>query len=198
VVAYYNSVAASYGFQAGVQKFGYALFFMTNAALDQLDSTDGFELGVGPSLVVVDEGMGKSITTNTITSDVYAFIFSQKGLMAGAGIQGSKSTRISKESTPQAPRSGELTMSCARILVATILALALSATAGRAGEAANANLDILRDTIRANRKALVAANLTLTDEEAGRFWPLYDKYQTELNAVQDRAVKVIQDYTASF
>ncbi|HYV56978.1 MAG TPA: lipid-binding SYLF domain-containing protein [Candidatus Nitrosopolaris sp.] len=96
VVAYYNSVAASYGFQAGVQKFGYALFFMTNAALDQLDSTDGFELGVGPSLVVVDEGMGKSITTNTITSDVYAFIFSQKGLMAGAGIQGSKITRISK------------------------------------------------------------------------------------------------------
>ena len=89
-------------------------------------------------------------------------------------------------------------MSCPRILIAVILTLALSATAGRAGEAANANLDILVDTIRANRKALVAANLTLSDEEAGRFWPLYDKYQTELNAVQDRAVKVIQDYTASF
>ncbi|HYV56977.1 MAG TPA: hypothetical protein VE911_05515 [Candidatus Nitrosopolaris sp.] len=89
-------------------------------------------------------------------------------------------------------------MSCPRILVATVLALALSATAGRAGEAADANLDILRDTIRANRKALVAANLTLTDEEAGRFWPLYAKYQTEMNAVQDRAVKVIQDYTANF
>jgi len=96
VVAYYNSVAASYGFQAGVQKFGYALFFMSDAALDQLDSTRGFEVGVGPSLVVVDAGMGKSITSNTITSDVYAFIFDQKGLMAGVGIQGSKITRIDK------------------------------------------------------------------------------------------------------
>jgi len=96
VAGYYNSVAASYGFQAGAQKFGYALFFMTDAALDQLDATRGFELGVGPSLVVVDSGKGKSITSNTITSDVYAYIFDQKGLMAGAGIQGSKITRIDK------------------------------------------------------------------------------------------------------
>jgi lipid-binding SYLF domain-containing protein len=96
VAGYYNSVAASYGFQAGVQKFGYALFFMNDAALKQLDATKGFELGVGPSVVVVDEGMGRSITSNTITSDVYAFIFDQKGLMAGVGIQGSKISRISK------------------------------------------------------------------------------------------------------
>jgi lipid-binding SYLF domain-containing protein len=96
VAGYYNSVAASYGLQAGVQKFGYALFFMNDAALQQLDSTHGFELGVGPSIVVVDEGLGKSITSNTITSDVYAYIFDQKGLMAGIGIQGSKITRIDK------------------------------------------------------------------------------------------------------
>ena len=89
-------------------------------------------------------------------------------------------------------------MPCARILLATVLALALSATPGRAGEAARANLDILRDTIRANRKALVAANLTLSDEEAARFWPLYDRYQADLKLVQDRAVKIIEDYTASF
>jgi lipid-binding SYLF domain-containing protein len=95
-VGYYNSVAASYGFQAGVQSFGYALFFMNDAALNQLDATQGFEIGVGPSIVLVDEGVGRSITTNTITSDVYAFIFSQKGLMAGMGIQGSKITKISK------------------------------------------------------------------------------------------------------
>src|SRR5581483_3674824 len=92
VTGYYNSVAASYGFQAGVQKFGYALFFMSDAELDRLDATRGFELGTGPSLVVVDKGIGKSITSNTITSDIYAFIFDQKGLMAGVGIQGSKIT----------------------------------------------------------------------------------------------------------
>jgi hypothetical protein len=79
-----------------------------------------------------------------------------------------------------------------------VLTLALSATAGSAGEAAKANLDILLDSIRANKKALVAANLSLTDEEAARFWPLYDRYQEELNTVQDRAVTIIQDYTASF
>jgi len=96
VAGYYNSVAASYGFQAGVQKFGYALFFISNDALNQLDATKGFEVGIGPSIVVMDEGKGKSMTSNTITSDVYAFIFDQKGLMAGVGIQGSKITRIDK------------------------------------------------------------------------------------------------------
>jgi len=95
-VGYYNSVAASYGLQAGVQVFGYALFFMNDSALSYLDRSDGWELGVGPSIVVVDAGVGKSLTSTTITQDVYAFIFDQKGLMAGLGVQGSKITRISK------------------------------------------------------------------------------------------------------
>jgi Spy/CpxP family protein refolding chaperone len=91
-------------------------------------------------------------------------------------------------------------MSPVRLSLAAVLTLTLTlaATAAQPGDADKANLGILVDTIRANRKALVAANLKLTDEEAARFWPLYDKYQAELNAVQDRAVKVIQDYTASF
>jgi hypothetical protein len=85
-----------------------------------------------------------------------------------------------------------------RTLLAAVLLAGLFASPGRAGEADKANLDILRDTIRANRKALVAANLTLSDEEAGKFWPLYDRYTTELKAVNDRLVKVIQDYTTGF
>ncbi len=93
---FYNSVAASYGFQAGLQSFGYALFFMNDQSLKQLDATRGFEIGVGPSIVIVDEGVGRSMTTTTLTSDVYAFIFDQKGLMAGVGIQGSKITKIAK------------------------------------------------------------------------------------------------------
>ena len=93
---YYNTVAASYGLQAGVQTYGYALFFMNDGAIKYLDSSDGFEVGVGPSIVVVDEGMGKSMTSTTVTQDVYAFIFNQKGLMGGLGIQGSKITRLSK------------------------------------------------------------------------------------------------------
>ena len=94
-VGYYNSLAGSYGFQAGIQTFGYALFFMNESALSYLDKSGGWEIGVGPSIVVVDEGMGKSITSTTVTHDVYAFIFDQRGLMAGMGIQGSKITKLS-------------------------------------------------------------------------------------------------------
>jgi lipid-binding SYLF domain-containing protein len=94
--AYYSSVAASYGLQAGAQEFGYALFFMNQAALAYLDKSGGFELGAGPSFVVVDEGVGKSLTSTTLTQDVYAFIFNQKGLMGGLGLQGSKITKISR------------------------------------------------------------------------------------------------------
>ncbi|PYO03565.1 MAG: twin-arginine translocation pathway signal protein [Candidatus Rokuibacteriota bacterium] len=95
-VGYYNTVAASYGLQAGVQEFGYALFFMSDSALGYLDRSDGFELGVGPSIVVVDAGKAKALTTTTAQNDIYAFIFDQRGLMAGAGLQGSKISRIDR------------------------------------------------------------------------------------------------------
>ena len=93
-VGYYNMVAGSYGLQAGAQSFDYVMFFMNNSALDYLDKSEGFEIGVGPSVVVVDKGVAKSLTTTTAKDDVYAFIFGQKGLMAGMGVQGSKITRI--------------------------------------------------------------------------------------------------------
>ena len=93
-VGYYDTMAASYGLQAGVQTFGYVLFFMNDEALAYLDKSDGWEVGVGPSIVVMDKGTAKSATTTTGRSDVYAFIFGQKGLMAGLGLQGSKITRI--------------------------------------------------------------------------------------------------------
>ena len=92
--AYYRSLAVSYGFQAGAQAFGYVLFFMDDASLQYLDNTAGFELGVGPSLVVLDEGFGKNLSTTTLQKGVYAFIFDQKGLMGGMGIQGTKITKI--------------------------------------------------------------------------------------------------------
>ena len=94
VEGYYNIAAVSYGLQAGAQEFGYAMFLMTDVAREAINSNDGWEVGVGPSIVVVDEGAGKSLTTTTDKDDVYAFIFSQTGLMAGLGIQGSKITMI--------------------------------------------------------------------------------------------------------
>jgi len=93
-VAYYSTGGASIGLQAGAQQYGYALFFMTPDALAQINKAEGFEVGVGPTVVVVDEGMGKSLTTTTAKEGIYAFIFGQKGLMAGIGVQGNKITKI--------------------------------------------------------------------------------------------------------
>ena len=93
-VAYYRTTGASFGLQAGAQTYGYAMFFMNDAALKQLDKAEGFEVGVGPSVVVMDEGKAKSSTTTTMKDDIYAFIFGQKGLMAGLGIQGNKISKI--------------------------------------------------------------------------------------------------------
>ena len=95
-VAYYNTAGASYGLQAGAQQYGYAMFFMNQKSLDALNAKQGFEVGVGPSVVVVDQGMAKNMTTTTVSEDVYAFVFAQKGLMAGIGIQGNKITKIDK------------------------------------------------------------------------------------------------------
>jgi lipid-binding SYLF domain-containing protein len=95
-VGYYNSAAASYGLQAGVQAFGYALFFMSDSARDYLSKSGGFELGVGPSIVVLDAGTAKALTTTTVQDDIYAVFFDQKGLMAGLGLQGSKISRMDK------------------------------------------------------------------------------------------------------
>jgi lipid-binding SYLF domain-containing protein len=94
VVGYYSTAGASYGLQAGAQTFGYAMFFMNDAALAQLGKNEGFEIGVGPSVVVMDEGMARTATTTTMKDDIYAFIFGQKGLMAGLGVQGNKITKI--------------------------------------------------------------------------------------------------------
>jgi len=96
-VGYYRSLAASYGFQAGAQAFGYVLFFMDEDSVRYLDNSAGFELGTGPSLVMLDSGFGKNLSTTTLQKGIFAFIFDQKGLMGGVGIQGTKITKINPD-----------------------------------------------------------------------------------------------------
>src|SRR6266705_4061758 len=90
----YRTAAASYGLQAGVQKYGYALFLMNQNAVNWVNNTRSWEIGTGPSVVIVDKGMARSFSTDTLHSDIYAFTFDQQGLMAGLGLQGSKIMRI--------------------------------------------------------------------------------------------------------
>jgi lipid-binding SYLF domain-containing protein len=94
--AYYNTAGASVGLQAGAQKYGYVMFFLSEETLKSLDKAEGFEVGVGPSVVVADQGLAKSTTTTTVKDKIYAFIFDQKGAMAALGIQGNKITKIQK------------------------------------------------------------------------------------------------------
>jgi len=93
---YYSTVQASYGLQAGLQKFGYALFFVSDSVMNWFLKSEGWELGVGPTIVVVDVGAAASATTTTLQSEIYAFFFDQKGLMGGLGLQGTKVTKINK------------------------------------------------------------------------------------------------------
>ena len=93
---YYSTVQASYGLQAGVQRYGYALFLMDDSAIEWINKTGGWEVGTGPSIVIVDTGKAGSMTTTTMHSGIYAFFFNQRGLMVGLGLQGTKITRIDK------------------------------------------------------------------------------------------------------
>jgi lipid-binding SYLF domain-containing protein len=96
IAGYYDSTGASYGLQAGVQSYSYALFFMKDSDLNYLETSRGWEIGSGPSVTVVDSGLARNLTSTTLREGVYCFFFDQKGLMAGLGIQGSKITRIDR------------------------------------------------------------------------------------------------------
>lgn len=97
VDGYYNSVTASWGLQAGAQSYGYVVFLMNSKALKYVHETHGWEIGVGPTVVVVNEGVAKNLSTSTLKDDAYAFIFDQQGLMASLSIEG---TKISQIKTP--------------------------------------------------------------------------------------------------
>ena len=60
------------------------------------------------------------------------------------------------------------------------------------------DMQILRDKIKADKKLLVATNMQLTDSEAKAFWPVYEQYQKDLTAINQRIAKLIEDYAADY
>lgn len=94
--AYYNSVSGSFGLQIGAQSYGYVVYLMNDSAVKYLRESKGWEIGVGPTVVVVNEGVAKNLSSTTLQDDAYAFIFGQQGLMAGVSIEGSKVSRIER------------------------------------------------------------------------------------------------------
>ena len=96
VDGYYNSVTGSWGLQAGAQSYAYAVFLMTDKAIKYVRETKGWEVGVGPTVVLVDQGISKNLSTSTLKDDAYAFVFDQQGLMAGVSIEGTKISLIKR------------------------------------------------------------------------------------------------------
>ncbi len=93
---YYNSFTGSWGLQAGAQSYGYAVFLMSKKAESYIHRSAGWEIGVGPTVVVVNEGVAKNLSSSTLKDDAYAFIFDQQGLMIGVSIEGTKISRIKR------------------------------------------------------------------------------------------------------
>ncbi len=91
---YYRLTAVSYGLQAGAQTFRYVMMLMTAEARRYIDRSEGWEIGSGPSMVVMDQGMASRMTTTTVTQDVLTFVFGQSGLMGGLGLAGTKISRF--------------------------------------------------------------------------------------------------------
>lgn len=91
---HYSIAGASFGLQIGAQAYGLALFVMTDAALEFFRRSQGWEIGTGPSVVALDAGLAGSLTSTTMSQDVYAVTFSQTGLMAALTLDGTKISRI--------------------------------------------------------------------------------------------------------
>lgn len=96
VTDYYNSVSASWGWQVGAESYAYVVFLMSDKAVKYLQTSKGWEFGVGPTMVLVNEGVAKNLSTTTLKDDAYAFVSDQQGLMASLSIEGTKISRIKR------------------------------------------------------------------------------------------------------
>ena len=87
----------------------------------------------------------------------------------------------------------DLAKSTISVLAGALLLLGLAARAADPTPPAD-DFSILRDKIRADKKLLVAANMDLTEAEARGFWPIYDEYQKDLQAINQRIAAQLESY----
>lgn len=79
-----------------------------------------------------------------------------------------------------------------------ILLTALVTSLAQAQDKPASNMDLVREKVRADKKLLVGTNMALTDTESKAFWPVYDAYQADLGKLNQRTVKLVKDYAASY
>jgi len=73
-----------------------------------------------------------------------------------------------------------------------------SATAADNQATIDQDVSLLRQNLRSNKKQLIAANLTLTDAEATKFWPIYEQYAAELTQLGDQKYALIKEYAQGY
>ncbi len=95
-VDYYNTMAASIGFQLGAQAKSIVILFMENNALKEFRNSEGWKAGVDGSVALIELGMGDSLDTINAKDPIIAFVFGQKGLMYNLTLEGSKFTKLKK------------------------------------------------------------------------------------------------------
>lgn len=93
-VDFYSIASASYGLQVGAQQSSHILFFMTKEALRDFRTIDGWEVGADAEVTIRDKGYSYTVSSNTISKPIYAVVLNQKGLMAGASLEGAKYSRL--------------------------------------------------------------------------------------------------------
>jgi hypothetical protein len=86
------------------------------------------------------------------------------------------------------------------VFIVTVLMTAVMAFPGSAltQDKPSDNMQILREKVKADKKLLVATNMELTESEAKGFWPVYEDYQKDLTAINQRIVKLIESYAADY
>ena len=95
-VAYYATAGASFGLQIGAQYKAEVILFMTEQALSDFRSSQGWEVGVDASVTIADSEVEGKLDSLTARQPVVAFIFSNKGLMGNLTLEGSRITRIAR------------------------------------------------------------------------------------------------------
>jgi lipid-binding SYLF domain-containing protein len=95
-VGYYNIVAGSLGYQIGAQKKDIILVFMDKEVLKKFRTSENWKAGVDAEVTLVNVGADESLNTKEFKQPIVGFVFGQKGLMAGATIEGSKFTKLKK------------------------------------------------------------------------------------------------------
>lgn len=84
------------------------------------------------------------------------------------------------------------------VLYAAAMAALLMSPVALAQDAPADNRAILLEKVRADKKLLVAANMSLTEQEAAAFWPVYESYQKEWDGMNSRTKDTIKRYADAY